>query len=74
MIDEKETYAASFEKKGYKLPLLPKKKNKHLPALAIVCDRVVISDRAAALITLHLQGDIRVVSSQDTSEVADRNK
>lgn len=64
-----------LKKKGYKLPLLPPpKKNKHLPALAIVCDRVVILDRAAALITLHLQGDIRVVSSQDTSEVADRNK
>ena len=79
--DEDETYAAPgpssykrlCEKKDNCSQM--KKKMKHLPTLASACDRVGVSDRAAALIvnSLFLQ-DIGAVSSQDTSEIVDRNK
>ena len=50
------------------------KKIKYLPTLASACDRFGASGRAAALIVSSLLQDTEAVSSQDTSEVVDRNK
>ena len=78
--DEDETYAApgpsSYKRLCEKMDNCSqmKKKMKHLPTLASACDRVGVSDRAAALIVNSLLQDIGAVSSQDTSEVVDRNK
>lgn len=61
-----------LEKKHMSSP--KKKKTKHLQTVACACDRAGVSDRAAALIVSSALQDIGVVSSQDMSEVVDRNK
>ena len=79
-VDEDETYAAagpsSYKRLHEKMDNCSqmKKKIKHLPTLANACDRVGVSDRAATLFVSSLLQDIKAVSSQDTSEVVDRNK
>ena len=79
-VDEDETYAAagpsSYKRLHEKMDNCSqmKKKIKHLPTLANACDHFGVSDRAATLFVSSLLQDIKAVSSQDTSEVADRNK
>ncbi|GBN20203.1 hypothetical protein AVEN_149934-1 [Araneus ventricosus] len=45
-----------------------------LPAIAMVCDRYNVSDRAAAAITSAVLQDFGIISEVDTSHVMDKNK